>query len=188
MGERTKQLLPFKGEPLLAHTVKTGLAAGFSPLILVLGYEADRIKNALSPYTVDITFNPDYTGGMATSVLRGLDRLNAAGPVKGAFFLLGDQPLVRTETLATLRKAALKLSGGILIPTFKGRRGNPVYFDARFFPELKQVTGDQGGRLLVKKYARAVKKIAVNDPGICLDIDTPGDYDSLCCDTKADDV
>lgn len=184
MGGRTKQLLVFKGCPLVAHAVEKGLAAGFSPLILVLGYRAETIKKQMKAYSVSITFNPDYADGMATSLAAGLDRLDRDGPVKGAIFLLGDQPLVKVQTLAALRGAAQKSSGSILIPTFNGRRGNPVYFDRCFFKELKQLSGDRGGRVLIHRYPHAVREISVNDPGICLDIDTPEAYENLCRDKE----
>ncbi|WDP91536.1 MAG: nucleotidyltransferase family protein [Desulfobacter sp.] len=188
MGGHTKQLLPFKGRPLLTHAVEKGLAAGLSPLILVLGHGADRIKRQLDAYPVDIIVTPDFTRGMAASLKAGLHRLDSTGTARGALFLLGDQPLVRAETLLTLREAARNHPGSILIPVFKGRRGNPVYFDACFFPELRQVSGDMGGRVLIGRHPHAVREIAVDDPGIGMDIDTPEDYEDLLAGEDKDET
>lgn len=178
---RTKQLLPFKGRPLLAHVVEQGVAAGLSPLILVLGHRAGDIQAQISGFSVDIVINRDYQSGMASSIRRGLERLvhTPGGHTTGALFLLGDQPLVDAATIQRILAQARIQPGKIIIPTFQGRRGNPVYFDSRFFDQLRQLSGDTGGREIFKKFSRAVHELPVHAPGICLDIDTPEDYEHL---------
>jgi len=183
---RTKQLLPFKGRPLLTHTIEQGLSAGLAPLILVLGHRADKIQARLSPFSLDLVINKDYQSGMSSSIRAGLERLNhlKGNPFRGALFLLGDQPLVNSETIQTILTEAGKFPGKIIIPTFRGRRGNPVYFDQCFFDPLRQLSGDTGGRDLFRQFPRAIHKLPVNTPGICLDVDTPKDYERLCQRTK----
>lgn len=178
----TKQLLPFNGRPILAHTVEQSLTAGIFPLILVLGHRANKIQTRLSRFPVDIIINQDFKSGMASSIATGLKRLEDfyAPPPRGAIFLLGDQPLVKAETIRQIRDKALACLGKIIIPTFRGRRGNPVYFDSFFFDELKQLSGDTGGRQVFQRFAHAVDELPVASPCICMDIDTPKDYNHFC--------
>lgn len=178
----TKQLLAFNGRPILAHAIEQGLAAGIFPLILVLGHQADKIQPRLSQFPVDITINKNFKSGMASSIATGLKRLDLfyAPRPEGAIFLLGDQPLVKAKTIRQIRDKALAGPGKIIIPTFRGQRGNPVYFDSCFFDELKQLSGDTGGRKVFQRFAHAIDELPVSSPGICMDIDTPEDYGHLC--------
>ncbi len=181
MGQ-TKQLLPFKGRPLLAHPIEQVMAAGLSPLILVLGHRAREIQARLPGYSVDLVINPAYQSGMASSIRAGLEWLDhlQEDPYMGALFLLGDQPQVSAQTIQAILNQAHQSRDKIIIPTFRGRRGNPVYFDACFFHELKQLSGDTGGREIFRRFPGAVNEIPVNSAGICRDIDTPEEYDRLC--------
>jgi len=188
---RTKQLLPLKDRPILAHTIEQGLAAGLSPLILVLGHRAGDIQSRLSRryrFSVDTVVNKNYRSGMASSIRAGLERLSqlTPPPSRGTLFLLGDQPQISSSTIQAIRAEAGKFPGKIIVPTFRGRRGNPVYFDPCFFDQLRQLSGDKGGRVLFKQFPLAVQEFPVNTPGICQDVDTPQDYDRLCRLTEVD--
>lgn len=69
--------------------------------------------------------------------------------------------------------AALERGVGIAVPTWQGHRGNPVAFSRKYLPELLVLNGDQGARRLLQAFP--VAEIAVDDPGIRMDIDTPAD-------------
>ncbi|MCG8618919.1 MAG: nucleotidyltransferase family protein [Desulfobacterales bacterium] len=178
---RLKQLLPFRGKPLLAHTLAHGAAAGFSPLILVLGCGRKRIQEALPDPPAEIVFNPAWESGIASSIAAGIAHIEKkAPPAAGAFFLLGDQPLVSTVLLDTLLDRALEHPDRIIIPTYRGKRGNPVYFPRAFFDSLKKLSGDRGGSQIFHQFPGAILEVPATAEGICRDIDTPEDYDSLC--------
>jgi len=85
---------------------------------------------------------------------------------------LADMPWVRPQTIASLA-AAIRAGAGIAQPLYRGQRGNPVAFSRRYLPQLQRLSGDQGARALLK--TEAVEQIAVDDPGIVRDIDTPAD-------------
>jgi len=78
-----------------------------------------------------------------------------------------------SAVLATLSLAVLALTGCTAAPTFDGRRGNPVAFDAAHRDDLLALEGDQGARRLL--ISHPVTTIAVPDPGILRDIDSPSD-------------
>jgi molybdenum cofactor cytidylyltransferase len=90
---------------------------------------------------------------------------------------LGDMPLLQASTLARL--ASLATEDLILVPTYQGRRGHPVFFGARFAGDLKSLTGDRGAAMVLKRYGGACREVPVDDPGIHLDADTPDALEAL---------
>ena len=70
--------------------------------------------------------------------------------------------------------AAFDPGGGtlIVVPTFEGKRGNPVLWSRRLFADLMTVAGDTGGRHLIGANADAVAEVEIG-PAVALDVDTP---------------
>ena len=60
----------------------------------------------------------------------------------------------------------------IVLPTFRGKQGNPMLWDRRFFPEILQITGDSGARFLTGKYAEVLAEIEMGDDAVLRDFDT----------------
>ncbi len=177
-----KQLLPFNNKPMLSHVIQSSRAAGLNPLIMVLGHEAEKIKTALPPHDAQVIINTDYSRGMASSLRAGVKALSH--PVSGVLFLLGDMPLVNKTIIQTLANTGARNPGKIIIPNFGGKRGNPVYFDRHFFPELSALAGDRGGQILFTKHPTAIVDLPMDTDAIFLDIDTPQDYKAICIKEK----
>jgi molybdenum cofactor cytidylyltransferase len=96
--------------------------------------------------------------------------------VGAALFPLVDQPGVTPTVLdALIRRHRTTLAPAIW-PEHEGRRGNPVLFDRSVFPELMRLSGDTGGRAVLRAYLAQAERVPVNEPGILFDIDTPNDY------------
>jgi 4-nitrophenyl phosphatase len=124
--------------------------------------------------------------GMSTSVRTGL----AAVPpqAEGALFLQCDQPRIRPDILHTIVDRFEETGGAIVHPVHDGRRGTPVLFPRRFFPELSAVTGDEGGRSLIESHQEEVATVTVDDPIALADVDTAADYEQLqAVEDDADD-
>ncbi|MEH0021776.1 MAG: nucleotidyltransferase family protein [Desulfobacter sp.] len=178
---RLKQLLPFRGRPILAHALDLGKAADLHPLVFVLGHRADRIQKEMGMIAADVVINKDYDTGMGTSIAAAVRQMEQAGPQPdGVVFILGDQPLVTPSVIHALCRAAEKSPDRIITPVFNGSQGNPVYFPARFFPQLRALSGDIGGRKVIREFPDAVIEVEVDTDTIFQDIDTPEDYAALC--------
>lgn len=179
-GESNKLLADVDGEPVVRHSARTLLAAvaggddaDANPVtVVVLGHEADAVRESLSDLPVETVENNDYAAGQATSVARGVAwaRERDADAVLVA---LGDMPWVDSDTCDRLLAAFADSDRDIAVPTYEGRRGNPVVFGARHFDALADVEGDVGGRALFD--AEPVAFVAVDDPGIHRDVDTVDD-------------
>jgi molybdenum cofactor cytidylyltransferase len=172
MGAVNKMIAEIGGKPLVRIAAEQALASKASPVIVVTGHQRDKVEAALKGLNVRFANNPDYAGGLGTSLRTGIAAVPAEAD--GAVILLGDMPQVDAPLIDRLiaefdpEKGAL-----VVVPTIEGRRGNPVIWARRFFPELMAVTGDVGARHIIGTVAESVAEVAVTDPAVTVDIDTP---------------
>jgi len=170
-----KQLLDWRGQPLVRRAAQTGLSAGLDPLVAVIGAFPDQIRGALDGLPVRIVENPDWAAGQSTSLRAGL---LALPPETGAaVFLLCDQPQTPERLVSSLVDAHRRTQAVVVAPLVDGKRSNPVLFDRRAFPDLLGLEGDTGGRAVFSKYR--VHYVEWLDARQALDIDTPEDYRRL---------
>jgi molybdenum cofactor cytidylyltransferase len=176
MGQ-PKQLLRVAGKPLLEHTIANVRASGVQQIVLVLGARADEIRKSVSLDGVTVVENPEHEQGMGTSIGVGLKALSPG--VSGALIVLADQPFVQTGTLDKLMEQHRQSKAQIVIPMFKGFRGNPVLLDRSVFPEVMGLPGDVGCRAIFGDHTQGIYKVAVDDVGVLLDADTPADVEQI---------
>jgi molybdenum cofactor cytidylyltransferase len=172
MGGANKLLTEVDGETMAAHAVDAALASRARPVVVVVGHEGQRIRAAIAGRPVTIVENPDYASGMAGSLKAGLAALPV--DVDGVVVALADMPRVGAAVLDRLIAAFNPVEGrAICLPTWEGKRGNPVLWARRFFPEMATLAGDVGARHLVGQYGELVAEVAMPDDGVLVDIDTP---------------
>ncbi len=170
---RSKPLVRLGDKPLLAHTLDALRASSVGDIIVVLGSEAGRIRRGVPLEGTRVVVNEDHADGMSSSVRAGL---MVAVPASRAFLIvLGDQPLVTTKTIDALVERHHAVQARVVIPTFRGTRGNPVLLDRSLAPEMATVRGDVGCRGVVAAHAAEVVEVPVDDPGILIDVDTVQD-------------
>jgi len=162
----SKLLLPHRGQAILGHTVNRWLAAGLSKVVVVLGFEADRLTHAL-PHDerLQVVLNPDWEEGLASSLRAGLRTLTDQPHVLLGF---ADMPWVEPELLALLAQSS---STEILAPLFRGRRGHPVRFPRKHYEELLQLKGDRGAFRLLERHP--VDELPTDTDAIFRDVDRP---------------
>lgn len=171
MGGRNKLLAELDGRSLVRRVAEAVLASRARPLIVVTGHDRDALVAALAGLQAEFVFNPDYVGGLSTSLKRGL----AAVPesADGALVLLADMPLVSGPDLDRSIGAFSDRNGGaIVVPTHRGQRGNPVLWPRPYFAELMAVEGDKGGRDVLARNSSAIVNVEM-DEAILVDFDTP---------------
>lgn len=125
------------------------------------------------PETLRIVQSASTRLGLAHSIAAGADRIARASQADALAIFLADMPFMRSDTLDVLLAACD--AEHICVPSHGGQPGHPVVFGRSFWPELCQLTGDSGARTVLQRHAHAVRRIAVDDPGILLDIDRPAD-------------
>ena len=172
-----KQLLPFNGKTILQWVIDNALTASLQRVVVVLGHRADLIEPLITGKASQVVINSDYRQGQSSSIKAGLRALPEG--TEAVMFMLGDQPLVAPETINVLLSAYQKSGAPIVLPVYKGVRGNPVIFSRETFPRLESLDGDCGGRSLFQEYAGKMLQVPIDDPYICFDLDTEYDYRSL---------
>ena len=167
-----KMLAEIDGRPMVARTAQRLLSSHARPIVAVLGNQANDVDAALGKLPVERVMNPDFVEGLSTSLKRGLAAL--PGNVDGVLVCLGDMPLIAGRDLDRLIAAFNPLEGrAIVVPTRRGRRGNPILWSRQFFPEMMALSGDAGARRLLDEHADLVAEIEMDTDAIFIDIDTP---------------
>jgi molybdenum cofactor cytidylyltransferase len=148
------------------------IASRARPVIVVTGHERERVEAALKGLDVKRVYNPNFAAGLSTSLKAGLAALPE--DIDGAIISLGDMPQVRAPLIDRLIAAFDPEHGAlVVVPTIDGKRGNPVVWSKRFFPDLMALEGDVGARHLIGTYAEAVVEVAESDKAVLSDVDTP---------------
>lgn len=167
---RPKPLVPLGEVPLLARVLASVRRSAVGQVVVVLGHEADRVRREVSMDGATIVVNPDYEAGMSTSIRAGL---RAADPrAEGFLIVLADQPFVSAATMDALIRRRAESAAKIIIPTYRGIRGNPVLLDRDLSSEALAITGDQGCRAIFGDHEAEILEVPVDDPGVILDLDT----------------
>ncbi len=176
MGE-PKQSLLVGGKPLLQQTLENVRGARVNDIVVVLGFAAEAIAQQISSGDIRIVVNEAYQQGMGSSLSAGLGALDPL--TDAAFIILADQPFVRSKTLDQIIDQYQESDAQIVIPTYRGFRGNPVLLDRSVFPEVMALSGDVGCRAIFGDHLEGIVKVAVDDIGILLDIDDKDDLAKL---------
>ena len=177
-----KQLLPYRGRPLLRHATEVALAAECGPVIVVLGSQPDEIALALAGLPVEMVVNPRWEEGMGTSIHAGVEAAQSRG-LDGIILGLGDQPLVTAGLLNRLVREHLRTGQPIIASAYAGTVGVPVFFSRKFFPPLMELKPEQGCKGLILKHED--QAILLDCPQAEADIDTPDEYARLASTVPA---
>lgn len=172
---RSKPLLPWSdGQTVIETIVRRLLMFRLSEIVVVTGFEGERVRQALAHLPVEFVDNPDYAAGeMISSVHAGLAAL--PDTTAGALVVLGDQPTLNGRVVGQVLAAYAEGRGTIVAPVYRGQRGHPVLFDRRYWPEL--LTLEHGApRDVIRRYPQALALVEVDTDSILIDIDTPEQY------------
>ena len=178
MGGPNKLLAAIDGTPMVAHVARRLLASRARPIVAVLGNQADTVDIALGKLPVKRVRNPEFAAGLSTSLKRGIAALPS--DLDGVIVCLGDMPLISGRHLERLIAAFNPLEGrAIIVPTRRGKRGNPVLWSRQFFPEMTGLAGDVGAKHLIGEHAEFVAEVEMDDDAVLVDIDTPEALDAF---------
>jgi len=167
-----KLIAEIDGVPIVRRTVSAALGSRARPVIVVTGHQADAVRDALAGLDVQFVHNPDFAEGMSTSLRAGIAQVPAAA--QAALICLGDMPRLLPAHLDQVIDAfAAGDPDEIVVPTCDRKRGNPVLWPRGYFSEIATLGGDVGARALIDRHADQVRLLAIDDPAILVDVDTP---------------
>ena len=170
--ERLNKLLrPLAGRPMIRHVVEAALKSAVSDVVVVTGSDGSAIKAALENMPVTFVNNSNYSKGLSTSLISGLNALPES--CDGALVILGDMPAIVPGLLDRLIAAFDPAEDRtIIVPVHHGKRGNPVLWARRFFPEMRELSGDTGARSLLGPYSGLICEVEAGTDAPLTDIDT----------------
>ncbi len=172
MAPYHKLLLPDRaGKPMIARVVDNLLSSSLRPILVVVGHRAEEIKAALAGRPVTFVVAADYAEGLAASLRAGVKALPSEA--QAALIALGDMPLVTARVIERLIETYDPDEGRLIaVPIHRGRRGNPVLWDRRFFPAIAALRGDGGAKGVIDQHLEAVAEVDISDESVLRDFDT----------------
>lgn len=178
MGKDNKLLAKIGGKPMLRHTAEQALKSKAAGVYGVTGHERGEIKALLDELGIESFHNPDFADGLSSSLKTGFRAL--ADRYDGILICLGDMPLVSPSLFDKLIDAFDVEEGrAIIVPTFEGKRGNPVLIASHFKNDILAITGDIGAKSLIAENETVVFNVEAEKDSIFTDIDTPEALASL---------
>ena len=174
----TKQLLPYENATLLGSVISLANSLGWGKPMVILGYQAEKIKLAVKQNQADITVNPEWEQGMGKTIAHGIKRASTINPdLNAVLVMLADQPRISKSHLLQLINEYQKNRSPIVATAYPNGGGVPAVFDSAMFTELMNLEGDKGARQLIRNHKGSSLLVPTKDE-VC-DIDTPEDYQKL---------
>jgi molybdenum cofactor cytidylyltransferase len=174
MGQ-PKQLLPFRGQPLLRHVVNIAIATTCQPIVVILGANAAQIQPEIADRPIQIIHNPDWETGMGSSIRCGIQYLSTwPNAVDAAIVTVCDQPFISVALLDRLIQTYNLSKKALIASEYAGIWGVPALFDRALFPELMALQGAAGARSVIQQQRASGRSIPFPEGQI--DLDTPDDY------------
>ena len=173
---RLKALLPWQGRTLLEHQVACLLEGGADRVVVVLGHRANELSPLLKGKSgVSWTLNPHYLQGKTTSIKAGLSALGDNG-IEEILLLNVDQPRSAAD-VAHILDVHRSNGSAVTVPEYQGKGGHPIVLSAALLPELRAIDEEsQGIKAVVRRHAAMVHRVALDNPEILLDLNTPEQY------------
>ena len=175
---RFKQLLPWKDgqadKPLVAASFDA-VAGVCDQMVVVLGYRADDVAQALAPRSF-IRVDSDPSQPMFESIRAGLRQVLRVDASANVLIQPADHPQVSIKTLCALLRVVDENPGQIVMPEHEGHGGHPVLIPAETVQNLLTWSGDGGLRQFWRDNSQLCIRLAVDDAGVVRDLDTPQDY------------
>ncbi len=170
-----KQLASFDGEPLLARVIRAALSSELDAVVVVLGFEAEKISGQLGDALVhpalSVVTNSAWQQGMATSLRAGMAQIDRS--FDSVMMILGDLPLLTPRIIDLVLRAHRTSGRGICLPVNDdGRWGHPICLSSRYFDSLMLLEGDAGARGIIKRNWQDVYQFLIREDGCFLDVDT----------------
>jgi molybdenum cofactor cytidylyltransferase len=168
-----KLLFELNGESVLRGVARRALAGGLSPLLVVLGHQAEQAAQELASLDCRTVINPDYEQGVNTSLKTGVAALPAG--TQAALVMLADMPFVTPEMIAGLIARYRSTEAPLVISDYAGVNAPPMLYDRSLFGELMVMTGEGCGRQVVKRHRQEAEVLTWSEAALT-DLDVPEDY------------
>lgn len=184
MGRPKAGLQVTPGGPTFAAAVVELLRQShIDHVTVVAGAHPAAVRSALDGVPgVSVVEHPGWAAGQLSSLRAGLTAVEVP-ELDAVVVALVDCPRVRPVTLQMLIAVWTATRAPIVRPAIGSRHGHPVIFDRAVFDDLRTAPLDRGAKAVIAQWRAEVRDVAVDDPGVLADIDTPDDYAAFLDDS-----
>jgi molybdenum cofactor cytidylyltransferase len=173
---RPKALLPIAGQTFIEKIVSALEHTSVGKIIVVLGHNAEEMKQRIKQLAVEILVNPEYRLGQLSSLQVAVRRLQSDENCDGVLVHLVDHPYVNPDLVNLMAQRFFESGKLIVVPRHRGQRGHPVILSRKLFGELLNAPMDEGAKAVVNAHRDETLEIDTDDEGVTIDIDTPELY------------
>lgn len=178
MRGRNKLLVKVEKQSMIHRVVEASLKSKVDEVIVVLGWEADKIRKALDDLPCRFVINKDHEKGQSSSVKAGLKEVSEL--TQAILILPGDVAMIDARSINLVIDAYARRKRPIIVAAHEGRPGHPILLDKELFKEVEQIDEQSFGlKAVVEKHKREMRLIEADSPNVLLDIDTPEDLREL---------
>ena len=139
---KNKLLEKIDGVPMIEILLKKLEELPFKNIFVA--YKDEKILEICKKYNVVPLENKKYFLGQSESIKLGTENIKD----ENIMFFNGDMPFLKEKTIF---KIISEFDKRITIPVVNGKRCSPVIFPNRYKKELLSLSGDVGGREIIKK-------------------------------------
>jgi molybdenum cofactor cytidylyltransferase len=172
-----KLFLEINGETIVHRAVRRAIEAGLDPVIVVVGHEADRTREAIDTLRCQPVFNPNFEAGVNSSLRAGIYAASETA-AQAAVVILADMPFVTSEMIATLVDEYQQGTAPLVVSDYEGVNAPPVLYDRSLFPELAMSEGQGCGKHVVKRHRDEARSVAWPAAALA-DLDVPEDVERM---------
>jgi molybdenum cofactor cytidylyltransferase len=173
-GGLPKALMAFGGTTAVRRIAEICISRRLDPVVVVVGPHRGPVAHELRDLPVTLVDSELWYEGRTASVHAGLE---AIPPDRDVLFWPVDHPFVSDSTVDLLERGRDTDALAVwFIPTFAGRGGHPVLWRAGIRADILDLRSDAPLRSLLPEFGVQVRRMAVNDPGVVANVDTPEAY------------
>jgi molybdenum cofactor cytidylyltransferase len=173
---RPKALLTLDSETFLERIVTALKQTDVGKTIVVIGHNAEEMKEKIDHLPVEILVNYQYKLGQLSSLHVAIRRLISEQSCDGMLVHLVDHPYIDGKLVDVMIRQFYDSNKLIVVPRYQSKRGHPVILSRRLFTELLNAPMEQGAKAVVNAHRNDTLEIDTEDEGITVDIDTPELY------------
>jgi len=173
--KRNKLLEQVNGQPLIRGVVSAALGSKAEEVVVVLGYQAEKVRSVLKGLRCKLAVNEEFRKGQSSSVKVGVRATSK--DARAILILPGDVALITSKAIDKVIDEYLRTGGLIVVASHKGVAGHPILFDRSLFPEVLRVREKSKGlKAVVYRHRNQVRLAEVGSDVVLYDFDTADDF------------
>lgn len=178
MQGRNKLLAKMEGKPMVRRVVETALSSRVDEVIVVLGWEESKVREALSELPCRFVVNKNYEDGQSSSVKAGLNEVGEA--TRAILILPGDVARIDTRSINLVVDEYNRENRPIVVAAYQNKPGHPILLSRELFKEIQEIDEQSAGlKSVISNHVAEVRLVETNSENVLRDVDTPEDLKQL---------